>query len=51
MIVTLGVENLLDHTYERHLSGYNRVAGADVAVGERLPGAGRGLYARVSAAF
>lgn len=51
VIVTLGVENLLDHTYVRHLAGYNRVASADVAVGERLPGAGRGLYARVSAAF
>ncbi|WP_270374302.1 TonB-dependent receptor [Marinicauda sp. Alg238-R41] len=51
VIVTLGVENLLDHTYERHLAGYNRVADADVAVGDRLPGAGRGLYARVSAAF
>lgn len=51
VIVTLGVENLLDHTYERHLAGYNRVADADVTVGDRLPGVGRGLYARVSAAF
>ena len=51
VLVTLGIENLSDETYERHLSGYNRVAGGDVAVGDRLPGQGRGAYARVSAAF
>jgi iron complex outermembrane receptor protein len=51
VIVTLGAENLFDETYERHLSGYNRVAGGDVATGERLPGPGRGAYARISAAF
>ncbi len=51
ILVTLGVENLFDETYERHLSGYNRVAGGDVAVGDRLPGQGRGAYARISAAF
>ncbi|MEP4164390.1 TonB-dependent receptor [Maricaulis sp.] len=51
VLVTLGVENLFDETYERHLSGYNRVAGGDVAVGDRLPGQGRGAYARISAAF
>ncbi|MBO6766105.1 TonB-dependent receptor [Maricaulis sp.] len=51
VLVTLGIENLFDETYERHLSGYNRVAGGDVAVGDRLPGQGRGAYARISAAF
>ncbi|MEA1942458.1 MAG: TonB-dependent receptor [Pseudomonadota bacterium] len=51
VLVTLGVENVFDETYERHLSGYNRVAGGDVAVGDRLPGQGRGAYARISAAF
>ncbi|WP_300543682.1 TonB-dependent receptor [Maricaulis sp.] len=51
VLVTLGAENVFDAIYERHLSGYNRVAGGDVAAGDRLPGAGRGLYARVSGAF
>ncbi|PWE18070.1 TonB-dependent receptor [Marinicauda salina] len=51
VLVSLGVENLLDEDYERHLAGYNRVADADVPVGARLPGAGRGVYARVSAGF
>ena len=40
-----GVENLLDERYADHLGGINRVAGSDVAVGERLPGAGRFGYA------
>lgn len=51
VLVTLGIENILDTDYERHLAGYNRVAGGDVAVGDRLPGAGRGIYARISAGF
>jgi iron complex outermembrane recepter protein len=43
-----GVENLFDETYEDHLGGYNRVAGGDVAVGQRLPGAGVGAFVRLS---
>lgn len=39
-----GVENLLDNRYADHLSGVNRVTMSDVAVGERLPGAGRFVY-------
>ena len=39
-----GVENLLDTFYADHLGGINRVAGSDVAVGQRLPGAGRFVY-------
>jgi iron complex outermembrane recepter protein len=42
-----GVSNLLDHRYERHLAGYNRNAGSDVAVGARLPGEGRSLWLRL----
>ena len=39
-----GVENLFDHRYQDHLSGYNRNADSDIAVGERLAGAGRNIY-------
>ncbi|MEZ5443584.1 MAG: TonB-dependent receptor [Lysobacterales bacterium] len=43
-----GVENLTDHEYRPHLAGSNRVSGSDVALGERLPGAGRDAYLRVN---
>ena len=42
-----GVHNVFDRLYRQHLAGYNRVAGSDVALGARLPGAGRGLYLRL----
>lgn len=42
-----GVENLFDHTYRDHLSGYNRNALSDVAIGERLPGSGRSVFLRI----
>ena len=43
-----GVENLLDHVYQDHLAGYNRNGFGDVPVGERIPGAGRGVFVRLS---
>ena len=43
-----GVENLLDHVYKDHLSGYNRNGFGDVPVGERIPGAGRGVFVRLN---
>lgn len=46
-----GVENLLNHRYAEHLSGVNRVGGSDVAVGQRIPGAGRFAYLSVSRRF
>jgi iron complex outermembrane receptor protein len=46
-----GVENLLDEQYSPHLSGRSRVGASDVPVGERLPGPGRGLWARLTAQF
>ncbi|QQL44674.1 TonB-dependent receptor domain-containing protein [Sulfuriroseicoccus oceanibius] len=46
-----GVENLLDERYTNHLSGVNRVAGSDVAVGEKLPAAGRSLYVGATLRF
>ena len=49
--VSGGVENLFDRRYADHLSGINRVALSDVAVGERLPGVGRGGFLRLSLAY
>jgi iron complex outermembrane receptor protein len=46
-----GVENLLDKRYADHLGGVNRVPGGDLAVGERIPSAGRFAYASVSWEF
>lgn len=42
-----GIENLFDRTYRDHLSGINRHAGGDVALGDRVPGAGRGVFVRL----
>ncbi len=47
----VGVENLLEKHYADHLGGVNRVTGGDLAVGERIPGAGRFTYASVSWEF
>ncbi|MEP0315081.1 MAG: TonB-dependent receptor [Hyphomonas sp.] len=46
--LSAGVENLLDQITRDHLSGYNRNAYGDVAIGTRLPGAGRGAFIRLS---
>ena len=46
--LSAGVENLFDAVYEDHLSGYNRNGFGDVAIDERLPGAGRGVFVRLS---
>lgn len=46
--LSAGVENLFDHTYRDHLAGYNRIAGSDVPVGTRLPGAGQTAFLRIS---
>ena len=43
-----GIENLLDHVYRDHLAGYNRNGFGDVAIGTRVPGAGRGAFIRLS---
>ncbi len=43
-----GVENVLDDRYEDHLAGFNRIAGSDLAVGERLPGDGRNAFVRLT---
>jgi iron complex outermembrane recepter protein len=51
LAVEAGVENLLDEAYAPHLAGRSRVGASDVPAGERLPGPGRGVWARVTAQF
>lgn len=46
-----GIENLLDELYAPHLAGRSRVGASDVALLERLPGPGRGVWARLTARF
>jgi len=48
VMISAGVENLFDAFYAQHLSGYNRISGSDVALGDRLPGAGRGVFVKLS---
>lgn len=45
--IDAGIENLFDRHYREHLAGYNRIAGSDVPLGARLPGAGRSAFVRV----
>jgi iron complex outermembrane receptor protein len=48
MTLSAGVNNLFDKVYRDHTNGINRVADSDVTVGDRLPGPGRSLFARVN---
>ncbi len=41
------IENLFDNNYTQHLAGYNRVSGSDVALGDRISGAGRSAFIRL----
>lgn len=45
--LALGINNLLDKHYRDHLAGYNRAVNPDIAIGERLPGSGRDIFARL----
>jgi len=47
VLISMGLENILDHEYQNHLGGYNRIRNSDVGVGERLPGTGRNIYLRL----
>jgi iron complex outermembrane receptor protein len=49
--VEVGLENVTDEYYADHLGGINRVTGSDVAVGQRIPGAGRFLYVVAGVTF
>ena len=44
----VGIENIFNRAYVDHLAGYNRIAGSDVGIGERLPGLGRSAFLKVS---
>ncbi len=46
-----GIDNLLDKEFEDHLGGYNRAGNPDLGKGERLPGYGTNVFARVSYTF
>lgn len=45
--VQAGIENILDENYTDHLTGFNRNSGSSIAVGQRLNGAGRNLFANM----
>jgi len=45
--LAMGVENALDKRFQNHTSGYNRVMGGDIPVGERLYGYGRNISVRI----
>jgi iron complex outermembrane receptor protein len=51
LAIEAGVENLLDEEYAPHLAGRSRVGASDVPLLERLPGPGRGVWARLTAQF
>ena len=51
LAIEAGAENLTDERYAPHLAGRSRVGASDVPLGERLPGPGRGVWARVTAQF
>lgn len=47
MRLGFGVDNIFDKHYRDHLSGYNRAVNSDIPLGERLPGYGRNVFARI----
>lgn len=49
--INAGVNNLFDREYNDHLAGVNRANGSDVAVGDRLPGYGRNVFAKATWAW
>jgi iron complex outermembrane receptor protein len=49
--INLGVENIFDKAYQDHLGGYNRVAGSDVPLRERLYSKGRNYYISLNATW
>lgn len=47
----VGMENVTNERYTDHLGGLNRVPGSDVGIGQRIPGAGRFVYAQLKFNF
>lgn len=48
VLLAAGIENLFDESYRDHLSGVNRNGFGDAGLGQRVPGAGRGVFVRLS---
>jgi iron complex outermembrane receptor protein len=48
LVLTFGLENVFDTLYVDHLAAYNRIRNSDVALGDRLPGSGRGVHIRLT---
>jgi iron complex outermembrane receptor protein len=46
-----GVKNLFDRFYTAHLSGRNRSADSDIAIGQAIPGLGRAVYLSMAINF
>lgn len=51
MTFTTGLENIWDKHYTDHQTGFNRVIDSEVPRGQRLPGQGRNLFARLRYRF
>lgn len=51
LAIEAGVENLFDEFYQPHLAGRSRFGASDVPLFERLPGPGRGVWARLTGRF
>jgi len=49
--IAIGVDNLFDDHWADHTNGLNRVPDSDVAIGERVPGAGRFFHASLTATW
>jgi iron complex outermembrane receptor protein len=51
MNVSFVIENLADKAYAQHLGGVNRVANADIAVGDKVPEMGRNIGVHLDVVF
>lgn len=46
--INAGIENIFDRHYINSLNGFNRVRDSDTAIGARLPGHGRNVFATIN---
>jgi iron complex outermembrane receptor protein len=51
MNLSFVIENLADKSYAQHLGGVNRVANADIALGEKVPEIGRNIGVHLDVVF
>ena len=47
LTVTAGAENLFDEDYSDHLTGFNRVIGSEVTLGNHMPGRGVNFFGQL----